>query len=333
MQRLCLLTSNAVVMVAAESAVADCALDHFEVGQYAGTIIVDASEVYRHWNTDYGENSSPFSHEYYELMETIFGTWNRVQPGCGYAEDPNRHFSGTPNVDYRLMLERVHASPALSLCEDVTPILTSDGDAVCVTDHPDFHLHLRYVVPDDPMVPYYVMYRFYDACCDPNDPGAGGYLPSRPFVIHFGAAPEYHALTLTINNRDYGSVEVDPEPPLPIVPGQGYDPNLEPNDPPCYPAGLSVSLTAVPVEGKRFIKWVIYDPNHLADANHAAEYSGNPIAVAMDADMVVEAKFGCGSGMEMLLLIVPAAMALAVLRRDAREGLWKNRVDRRGAPA
>lgn len=297
-----LLASCLTLVVAVGSVRADCPLDHFRVGQDDGRLICDAWQVYRHWNSDYGSNPNPYAQPYYEWIQTIMGTYNRTEPGPGYVEDANYHFPGTPNVDYRIMLQRVYASPELGIYENLTPILENDGDAVCTSTYPEFHFHLRFMVADEPNEPRYVLFRYYDDFFDPNDPNAGGYAPSRPWVVHFGAEPNYYALDVFNLAEDYGTVLISPDAPMPISLGQHYDPNAEPNDPPAYPEGLPVTLVAEPVEGKSFREWRVFDANYPGDANYATIDSNMTLTLVMDRDTQVEAVFKCGSGTGMLPL-------------------------------
>jgi len=83
-------------------------------------------------------------------------------------------------------------------------------------------------------------------------------------------------LTVTINNVNYGSVEVDPN----CVQCAG---------------GTEVTLTAIPVDGKSLNFWRIWDPNHPGDANYAVDDSNNPLLIQMMSDMEIEARFKCGT--------------------------------------
>ncbi|MBN1347590.1 MAG: hypothetical protein JXQ73_33185 [Phycisphaerae bacterium] len=321
--RLTLFLSTALLACAGMASMthAECPLDHYRVGQDNGTMICNAWQLYRHWNNDYGTNPDPYGADYYEWIQTIMGSYNRTEPGPGYVEDPNYHFPGTPNVDYRIMLQRLYASPAMSFYEGVSPILSADGDAVCTSTYSEFHFHMRYVVPNAPGEPTFVMFRYYDDFFDSNDPNAGGYRPSRPWVVHFGAEPNYYALNLTLGNPQYGTVTMDPEPPMPVTPGAHYDPNAEPNDPPAYPQGVPVTLSAVPAEGRGFNTWQIFDPNFPGDANHAAADANLSITLLMDQDREVKALFKCGSGLDQALpLLTVASLVCAAVNRRSRRG-------------
>ncbi len=107
-------------------------------------------------------------------------------------------------------------------------------------------------------------------------------------------------LTVMVNNPDHGTVTLDP------VPG---DPNA-----PAYPAGTTVTLTALPGAERSFNRWEIDDPNYPGDANHATVDANTVITIVMDVDREVKAVFNCGSGVPMML---PLALlgAVGLIRR------------------
>ncbi len=98
-------------------------------------------------------------------------------------------------------------------------------------------------------------------------------------------------LTLSLRNGSWGSVDVSPNVPQ-------------------YPAGTPVTLTAMPIDGKAFDTWRIFDPNFPGDANYAVLDSNNPLEVIMDANMEIQAKFDCGSGVDSVFLPVLAGLTL-----------------------
>ncbi|MBN1345479.1 MAG: hypothetical protein JXQ73_22495 [Phycisphaerae bacterium] len=112
-------------------------------------------------------------------------------------------------------------------------------------------------------------------------------------------------LDLTKVNETYGEVTLSPDPVA---------------DPPTtYLLNEVVTLTATPIEGKAFNRWVIYDPNFPGDANHAAEDTNTVTTIVMMCDRQVEAAFKCGSALEMVLpLPLPAALAVFLRGRRRR---------------
>lgn len=139
---------------------------------------------------------------------------------------------------------------------------------------------------------------------DGNMPGApftssDGALSKRPYVEVISATT--YGLTVVVNKPEYGHVELDPEP-------------NDANDP-RYSAGTPVTLTAVPIEGKGFRRWEIYDPNYPGDNNYAAFDTNTVTTVVMDSDLVVQAKFKCGSDVEPFLPAMFGMLALLARRR------------------
>jgi len=105
-------------------------------------------------------------------------------------------------------------------------------------------------------------------------------------------------LTLSIVNESWGSVTVDPNLP------EYADPNTV------------VTLTAVPIEGKAFRHWEVYDPCHPGDANYREIEANNPLILTMDLDREVTAVFKCGSGIDAVLpLLMLATVACIVTSR------------------
>ncbi|MBN1344112.1 MAG: trypsin-like serine protease [Phycisphaerae bacterium] len=120
---------------------------------------------------------------------------------------------------------------------------------------------------------------------------------------------DYKALSLTVVNGVLGHVEMEPSP-------------TNPNQPE-FPVGVSVTLTAVPSDGEQFSQWLLYDPNHPGDSNHAVADTNESLTLVMDADREVQAAFKCGSGIGPLLSV--ALMALSMWRFAPRRRAYRNR--------
>jgi probable HAF family extracellular repeat protein len=118
----------------------------------------------------------------------------------------------------------------------------------------------------------------------------------------FALTPVY-TLTIETAHGDWGRVEIAPEP---------NDGNA-----PAYRAGTVVTLTAIPIEGKAFKQWEIYDPNYPGDLNHITIDANNPLTLKMDDDYRVTAAFKCGSGGALPAVLLPAFLLALVLRRKA----------------
>jgi hypothetical protein len=139
----------------------------------------------------------------------------------------------------------------------------------------------------------------------------GGHYPSHEssgFGFRVAYLPERFTLTVTQNSDTRGDVSIFPIP---------LDANA-----PAFPPNMPVTLTAVPVEGKSFNHWKLYDPNHPGDANYMVKDSNNPITLLMMADREVKAVFNCGSGMTPLLPMMLCVLGVfRLMRLKARVSL------------
>ncbi len=112
----------------------------------------------------------------------------------------------------------------------------------------------------------------------------------------------YSTLTLDVVNPTLGTIEVEPNQPK-------------------YALGTAVTLTATPNEGKSFVEWRIFDPNHPDDANYVTIDSNTVTTVVMYPDRRVKAVFKCGSSVGSLLptmIVATAIMGFMSRRRSAR---------------
>lgn len=114
-----------------------------------------------------------------------------------------------------------------------------------------------------------------------------------------------YTLGLTVNGEARGHVEIEPN-----------DPNWPPF---AYPPGTSVTLTAVPVEGKSFKWWKICDPNKPDDPNYETD-ANLSLTLVMNDDWTVEAVFSCGGATAGLPLLA-AGLCLGLLVAGRRR-VW-----------
>jgi len=103
-------------------------------------------------------------------------------------------------------------------------------------------------------------------------------------------------LTITETNGSWGSVDVEPNQPM-------YEPNQ------------TITLTAIPIEGKAFSRWEIYDGNYPGDANHAVFDTNDVHVLVMDTDRQVGAAFVCGGSASMLMPLGVVLATLLIVRR------------------
>ncbi len=94
-------------------------------------------------------------------------------------------------------------------------------------------------------------------------------------------------LELTVTNDSWGTLTISPEP---------NDANNL-----AYARNTIVTLTAVPIEGKRFGMWEVFDPNYPNDANHAVLDANASTRILLNTDRHVNAVFKCGQGTEQIL--------------------------------
>ncbi|MBN1346541.1 MAG: hypothetical protein JXQ73_27880 [Phycisphaerae bacterium] len=115
-------------------------------------------------------------------------------------------------------------------------------------------------------------------------------------------------LTITEFNGLWGDVTIDPEP---------NDANEI-----TFPAGTVVTLTAAPAVDRALRHWLIFDPSHPDDANHAAIDANNVMTLTLDTDRHVEAVWMCGGSAALPLVLMTCALAVhwIIRRRTARPG-------------
>ena len=124
---------------------------------------------------------------------------------------------------------------------------------------------------------------------------------ATPLGVSVGSYQPTAALTLTIFNDIWGSVDFDPEPD---------DANA-----PVYAVGTPVTLTAEPTEGRGFNRWLIFDADYPGDANHAVQDTNAVLTLTLAGNTDVDASFKCASGVEPFIGMVLMALAAAVVRR------------------
>ncbi len=210
----------------------ECSLDHFIIGinedSISGTdddnkLFVDCWQKYRRSGTP------SYVNWYYPLSESIFSgyKWRIGEPGFdgfqgsnpngGYTYDPNRCLVGTPDQDYRIMIECISISSGLKAVHKDIPQFTIDqaGQSFNLSSihGGDPHMHFSYRAVDGTSL-FWITWQMYDAL--------GQYEPSEPFTIVFNTEPLAGDLvvdgTVDINDltalsyywlRDEGSISND----------------------------------------------------------------------------------------------------------------------------
>jgi len=180
---------------------AECPLDHLIIGinedGISGTdddnkLFVDCRQKYR------SSGTPPYVNWYYPLSESIYSDykWRIGEPGfdgfqgtnpsAGYNYDPNRCLAGTPNQDYRIMIECISISSGLRAVHKDYPQFTIDqmGQAF---NHSEIHalrgvphMHMSYQAVDGTSL-FWITWQMYDVL--------GPYEPSKPFTLVFNTQP------------------------------------------------------------------------------------------------------------------------------------------------
>jgi hypothetical protein len=163
---------------------ADCTLDHIKIGQSGGTLIMDTSQVYRHWNLDWDVPNT--GQTWYEFADAGWG-YTSDEPGFGETAAPQ--LAGTPLQDYDVHVERLSATPGLEIVDSSwNALCASDGDTFSLSEWPEHHVHMWFNVYSAPDACYEFRFRLVD--------DLGTYGPSEAYSVYFGAAPEPATLAL-----------------------------------------------------------------------------------------------------------------------------------------
>jgi len=175
--------------------IADCPLDHFLIGKnedgITGThdddkLFVDCTQKYRHSDPDHNEDPT-WLHWYYPMYYNVrYDRYAIGEPGFDVIQnnDPNRQLTGTPNVDYRIMIRCVAIKPNFSARNTTEGILLDEvGDEFNHSVLSESHLHLEYraPAPSGGQDLQWITYVLYDAM--------GIYQDSEPLTVVFVREP------------------------------------------------------------------------------------------------------------------------------------------------
>ncbi len=192
------------LVFAAAHVYAECPLDHLIIGinedGISGTdddnkLFVDCHQKYR------SSGTPSYANWYYPLSKSIFSSykWRIGEPGfdgfqdsnphASYTYDPNRCPAGTPNQDYRIMIECVSISSGLRVVHKDYPQFTIDdvNDLDLPINHSqihalrgDPHMHMSYQAVDGTSL-FWITWQLYDEM--------GQYEPSDTFTLVFNTEP------------------------------------------------------------------------------------------------------------------------------------------------
>lgn len=180
---------------------AECPLDHFIIGINEDGVLgndddnklfVDCSQKYRSSGTPsyvnwyYPLSESIFSDHKWRIGEPGFDAFQNTNPDASYTYDPNRCPVGTPDQDYRIMIECISISSGLRAVHKDYPQFTIDqiGQSLNHSEihalRGDPHMHMSYQAVDGTSL-FWITWQIYDAL--------GQYEPSEPFTLVFNTEP------------------------------------------------------------------------------------------------------------------------------------------------
>ncbi|MGA2915406.1 MAG: dockerin type I domain-containing protein [Sedimentisphaerales bacterium] len=182
-----------IILTAGGLCFAECPLDHFLIGcnqdGITGTaddneLFVDCSEIYRHSDPANNQNPTWLYWHYPLYYSVIYHDYSIGEPGFDTikADDPNHCLSGTPMVDYDIIIEVVSISPTLRGVFQGSPAFTLSqvGDSFNHSSFSDPHMHFTWRAPTNTQL-CWIAFQMYDA--------KNKYLPSEPFSIVFNTDP------------------------------------------------------------------------------------------------------------------------------------------------
>jgi hypothetical protein len=180
---------------------AECPLDHFIIGinedGVYGTdddnkLFVDCSQKYRSSGTPsyvnwyYPLSESIFPDHKWRIGEPGFDAFQDTNPDASYTYDPNRCPVGTPDQDYRIMIECISISSGFRAVHKDYPQFTIDqaGQSFNHSEihvlRGDPHMHMSYQAVDGTSL-FRITWQMYDALDQ--------YEPSEPFTLVFNTEP------------------------------------------------------------------------------------------------------------------------------------------------
>ncbi len=180
---------------------AECPLDHFIIGinedgisdtDDDNKLFVDCRQKYRSSGTPsyanwyYPLSASIFSDYKWRIGEPGFDGFQGTNPNAIYTYDLNRCPVGTPNMDYRIMIECVSISSGFRAVHKDYPQFTINqiGQSFNHSEihalRGDPHMHMSFQAVDGTSL-FWITWQMYDAM--------GQYEPSEPFTLVFNTEP------------------------------------------------------------------------------------------------------------------------------------------------
>ncbi|MBN1457718.1 MAG: hypothetical protein JW912_07695 [Sedimentisphaerales bacterium] len=174
---------------------AACSLDHFLIGcnrdGLFGTdddniLFVDCSDKYRHSDPAHSADPTWLNWFYPLYYNPVYSRYQIGEPGFDLMDstDPNRQLAGTPDLDYRIIIECVSIKSGFIARNATLGIeLDQPGDFINHSSLADPHLHLEYRAPSPSGATdmQWITYILYD--------DLGDYQQSEPFSVVFVQEP------------------------------------------------------------------------------------------------------------------------------------------------
>lgn len=199
-----LITGLILMLTYPAAVIADCPLDHVKIGcNPDGTwgtdddhkLFCNKAQLYRHSDPD-DSGGATWLNWYYPLYYSfLHGDYCIGEPGFteiwyeqeGAIINEEHMLEGTPNVDYRIIVECVDICPDFNFHATESTSgsfqIWQPGDSFNLSNFTAHHAHVKYRA-DLQNELYWITYRLID---DIND--ANQYEPSEPFTVVFGTLP------------------------------------------------------------------------------------------------------------------------------------------------
>lgn len=198
MRLLSVIAGTTLVLLTSMPAPASCSLDHLLIGcnedGVAGTeddkrLFADCTQKYRHSDPNHSGDPTWLNWHYPMYYNERYERYQISEPGFDIIgdNDPNRRLSGTPNVDFRIIIECLSITPGFVVKNSSLGVTFDEpGDSFNHSSLWEPHLHLQYRSPSPAGSSelHWITYQIYDEMPDGNR-----YERSKPFTVVFVKKP------------------------------------------------------------------------------------------------------------------------------------------------
>jgi len=198
-------SSILIIFMISANISADCPLDHLFIGcnpdGITGTdddmkLFVDCTMKYRHSDPNRSGDATWLNWYYPLYYNERYDRYQIDEPGFELIEDndPNRQITGTPDLDYRVIIRCLSISPGFAVWNSTIGVIFDEpGDTFICSSFWDSHLHLQYRTTDTGTGTdlLWVTFQIYDEIADVNQ-----YEASEPFTLVFAGEPLAGDLTV-----------------------------------------------------------------------------------------------------------------------------------------